>query len=300
VRAFDVATQRSLVAARIAEHRTGLSALREERAQKVAELAMVTAEVSKLEEQLPLAEEQLASLVKLDKDGLVPKMRVSEVKERVVGLRQDLMIRREETGKSRAALNGVDSQIAKLQSEFRATALDALTEAEANHRLRSEEVKKADDKAALTILTSPTDGTVAQLAVHTIGAVVKPADSLVVIVPKGEELIVEAMVLNKDVGFVREGQRAEVKLEAFPFTRYGVIEGTIEHLSTDSVENKELGLVFPCLVRLTKPYIRVGDKNISLAPGFAATAEIKTGDRRIIEFLFSPLSRWLQEAGRER
>jgi hemolysin D len=295
-----VETQRSLVAARIAEHRTGLSALREERAQKGAELAMVTAEVSKLEEQLPLAEEQLASLVKLDKDGLVPKMRVSEVKERVVGLRQDLMIRREETGKSRAALNGVDSQIAKLQSEFRATALDALTEAEANHRLRSEEVKKADDKAALTILTSPTDGTVAQLAVHTIGAVVKPADSLVVIVPKGEELIVEAMVLNKDVGFVREGQRAEVKLEAFPFTRYGVIEGTIEHLSTDSVENKELGLVFPCLVRLTKPYIRVGDKNISLAPGFAATAEIKTGDRRIIEFLFSPLSRRLQEAGRER
>jgi hemolysin D len=136
--------------------------------------------------------------------------------------------------------------------------------------------------------------------VNTIGAVVKPADSLVVIVPQGEELIVEAMVLNKDVGFVRVGQPAEVKLEAFPFTRYGVIQGTIEHLSTDSVENKELGLVFPCLVRLARPYIRVGDKNISLAPGFAATAEIRTGDRRIIEFLLSPLSRRLQEAGRER
>jgi hemolysin D len=295
-----VELQRSLVAARIAEHRTGISSLREDRAQKAAELAMVTAEVAKLEEQLPLAEEQLASLVKLDKDGLVPKLRVSEVKERVVGLRQDLMIRREEIGKSRAALAGVESQIAKLQSEFRATALDALTEAQANYRLRSEEVKKADDKAALTILTSPIDGTVAQLAVHTIGAVVKPADALVVIVPQGEELIVEAMVLNKDVGFVRVGQPAEVKLEAFPFTRYGVIEGTIEHLSTDSVENKELGLVFPCLVRLTKSYIKVGDKNISLAPGFAATAEIKTGNRRIIEFLFSPLSRRLQEAGRER
>lgn len=293
-------TQRSLVIARIAEHRTGLSALREDRAQKAAELAMVTAEVSKLEEQLPLAEEQLASLVKLDKDGLVPKLRVSEVKERVVGLRQDLTIRREETGKSRAALAGVDSQIAKLQSEFRATALDALTEAEANYRLRSEEVKKADDKAALTVLTSPIDGTVAQLAVHTIGAVVRPADSLVVIVPQGEELIVEAMVLNKDVGFVRVGQPAEVKLEAFPFTRYGVIEGTIEHLSTDSVENEKLGLVFPCLVRLTKSHIKVGDKIVTLAPGFAATAEIKTGNRRIIEFLLSPLSRRLQEAGRER
>ena len=80
---------------------------------------------------------------------------VEALPEDVVGLRQDLMIRREETGKSRAALAGVDSQIAKLQSEFRATALDALTEAEANYRLRSEEVKKADDKAALTVLTRP-------------------------------------------------------------------------------------------------------------------------------------------------
>lgn len=300
VPAAIVETQRSLVAARIAEHRTAISALQEDRSQKRAELAMVSAEVAKLEEQLPLVEDQLASLEKLDKDGLVPRMRVMEVKERTVGMRQDLVIRREEVGKSRAALAGVESQIGKLQSEFRATALDALTEAEANYRLRSEEVKKADDKASLTVLVSPIDGTVTQLSVHTLGAVVKPADPLLIIVPKGEELIVEAMVLNKDIGFVREGQDAEVKLEAFPFTRYGVIKGTIERISTDSVDNKELGLVFPCLVKLHATHISAGMKKIALAPGFSATAEIKTGDRRIIEFLLSPLSRRLQEAGRER
>lgn len=295
-----IETQRNLVAARIAEHRTSVAALEEERAQRRAELAMVMAEVGKLEEQLPLAEAQLESLEKLDKDGLVPRLRVHEVKERVVGLRKDLVIRREETGKSRAALGGVESQLAKLRSEFRATALDALSEADANYRLRSEEVKKADDKAALTVLASPIDGTVVQLSVHTIGAVVKPADGLLMIVPKGEELIVEAMVLNRDIGFVREGQPVEVKLEAFPFTRYGVIAGTIEHVSTDSVENKESGLVFPCLVRLAAHDIKVGAKRVALAPGFAATAEIKTGERRIIEFLLSPLSRRMQEAGRER
>jgi hemolysin D len=292
--------QGNLAAARIAEHRTELAALREERAQRAAELAMVGAEVGKLEEQLPLAEEQLSSLEKLDKDGLVPKLRVTEIKERVVGLRKDLVIRREEVFKSRAALSGVEHQIAKLQNEFRATALDAFTEADANYRLRTEEVKKADDKAALTVITSPISGTVAQLSVHTIGAVVKPADPLLIIVPQGAELIVEAMVLNKDVGFVHVGQPAEVKLEAYPFTRYGVLQGTIEQLSTDSVENKELGLVFPCLVRLRQAYIQIGDKRVSLAPGFSATAEIKTGDRRILEFLLSPLSRRLQEAGRER
>jgi hemolysin D len=274
--------------------------LREERAQRSAELGMVGAEVTKLEQQLPLAEEQLASLTKLDGQNLVPRMRVAEVNERVIGMRQDLLIRREERTKTRAALAAVDSQIAKLRSEFRAQALDALSEAEANYRLRAEEVKKADDRARLTVLASPIDGTVTQLSVHTIGAVVRPADPLLAIVPRGEELIVEAMVLNRDIGFVYEGQPVEVKLEAYPFTRYGVVSGTVETLSSDAIENEELGLVFPCQVRIAQPYIKVGNKRVALAAGLAATAEIKTGERRIIEYLLSPLARRLQEAGRER
>jgi hemolysin D len=294
------AIQESLVAARVAEHRTAIEALKEERAQRAADFAMVTAEVSKLEQQVPLAETQLESLEALVAPGVVPRLKVAEVKERVVGLRQDIVIRREELAKHRAALAGVGSQIAKLESEFRAKSFDALNEADANHRLRSEEVRKAEDKASLTVLTSPIDGTVAQLAVHTIGAVVKPADALLVVVPHGEELMVEAMVLNKDIGFLREGQSVEVKLEAFPFTRYGIVEGEVERISRDSVENKELGLVFPCMVKLSRSYIDVGAKRVTLVPGFAATAEIKTGRRRIIEYLLSPLSRRMQEAGRER
>jgi len=295
-----VAIQESLVAARIAEHRTAVATLQEERAQRAAELAMVAAEVKKIEEQLPLAEVQLSSLEALVGPGVVPRLKVAEVKERVVGLRQDLVIRREEMTKDRAALAAVTSQIAKVESEFRATALDALNEADANHRLRAEEVRKAEDKASLTVLASPIDGTVAQLSVHTLGAVVKPADALMVVVPKGEELLVEAMVLNRDIGFVREGQPAEVKLEAFPFTRYGIVTGKVERISRDAVENKELGLVFPCLVKLSSADITIGVNRVALAPGFAATAEIKTGQRRIIEYLLSPLSRRLQEAGRER
>jgi hemolysin D len=295
-----VAIQENLVAARVAEHRTAVAALEQERAQHASELAMVSAEVLKLEQQIPLAELQLSSLEALEAPGVVPKLKVAEVKERVVGLRQDLVIRREEMSKDRAALAGVASQIAKTESEFRATALNALNEADANHRLREQEVRKAEDKASLTVLTSPIDGTVAQLAVHTLGAVVKPADALLVIVPRGAELMVEAMVLNRDIGFVHEGQRAEVKLEAFPFTRYGIVTGEVERISRDAVENKELGLVFPCLVKLSRADIAIGTERVPLAPGFAATAEIRTGQRRIIEYLLSPLSRRLQEAARER
>jgi membrane fusion protein, hemolysin D len=296
----ELGVQESLVAARVAEHRTAVAALHEERDQRGAELSMVAAEVQKIEQQLPLAETQLESLEALEGPGVVPRLKVAEVKERVIGLRGDLLIRREELNKTRGALGAVTNQIGKLESEFRAQALDALSEAEANHRLRAEELKKAEDKAALTVLTSPIDGTVAQLAVHTLGAVVKPADPLLVIVPRGEELIVEAMVLNKDIGFVHEGQRVEVKLEAFPFTRYGIVAGEVERISRDSVDDEKLGLVFPCLVTLSRSYIEIGAQRVALAPGFAATAEIKTGQRRIIEYLLSPLSRRLQEAGRER
>jgi hemolysin D len=293
-------TQRALVAARVGEHRTAVAVRRQERQQRQSEMAMVAAEIKKLEEQLPLAEEQLAAFQSLDGDGLVPRQKVAEVKERVVGLRQDLVIRREELGKTEAALAGVGSEITKLENEFRAQSLDALTEAEANYLLRAEEVKKAEDRVSLTVLTSPIDGTVTQLAVHTLGAVVRPADALLAIVPREEELLVEAMVLNKDIGFVQEGQRAEVKLEAFPFTRYGVVEGTVETVSRDSIEHEQLGLVFPALVKLSQSYVSIGAERVDLAAGFAATAEIKTGRRRIIEFLLSPLSRRLQEAGRER
>jgi hemolysin D len=292
--------QRSLVAARIEEHRSALQALREEQAQRRSELAMVTAEVGKIEQQLPLAQTQLDGMQALEKDGLVPRMRVLELQERVIGLRQDLAIRREEMAKNQAALAGIESEKDKLKSEFRAKALDAWNEADTNYRLRTEEVRKANDKASLTILTSPIDGVVARLAVHTLGAVVKPADALLLVVPKDEELIVEAMVLNKDIGFVREGQAAEVKLEAFPFTRYGVVAGEVESISRDAVEDEKLGLVFPCQVKLSREFLHIGARKFNLAPGLAATAEIKTDERRIIEFLLSPLSRRLQEAGRER
>lgn len=292
--------QKNLVAARIAEHKTALAALRQERAQRAGDLAMVTAEVAKLEAQLPLVEEQLEGLKTLEAKGFSPRMKVAEFEQKAIGLRQDFVIRKAEQSKQTAALAGVDSQIAKLQSEFSAKTLDALNEADANFRLRAEEVKKAEDKAALSVLMSPIDGVVAQMKVHTIGAVVRPADPLLVIVPKNSDLMVEAMVLNRDAGFVREGQSVEVKLEAFPFTRYGVVPGKIESISRDSVQDEKLGLVFPAQVSLARASIKVDGRAVKLEPGLAATAEIRTGTRRIIEYLLSPLSRRVQEAGRER
>jgi hemolysin D len=149
-------------------------------------------------------------------------------------------------------------------------------------------------------LTAPATGVVQQLQVHTVGAVLRPADPLMVIVPDGSTLVVDAMVLNRDVGFVREGQSVRVKLEAFPFTRYGVVQGRLTFLSRDAIQDENLGLVFPARVELSQFVINVDGRAQALSAGMSVTAEIKTGRRRIIEFLLSPLQRRVQEAGRER
>ncbi len=295
-----VADQRALVAAKIREHDTAAAELRQEVAQHEGDYHMVSSEHDKLQQQLPLAQGQLDAISALEAKGFWPKMKVDETKERVVGIRQDLAIRQAEMAKNQAAAAGAREQLAKLDSQFAREALDALTEAEASRVLREQELKKAQDKASLTVLAAPETGVVAQMQVHTLGGVVKPADTLMIIVPRDGALVVEAQVLNRDVGFVHPGQKAEVKLEAFPFTRYGVVQGEVEQVSRDAVEDKKEGLVFPAIVRIPQPWLMVGGRKAMLAPGLAATAEIKTGHRRIIEYLLSPLSRRMQEAGRER
>jgi len=144
------------------------------------------------------------------------------------------------------------------------------------------------------------DGEVQQLDVHTIGGVVTPAQALMVIVPKNAHLEVDAMLSNKDIGFVNEGQLTEVKIEAFPFTKYGVIDGEIENISYDAIEDERLGLVYKMKVLLKETTIQVKDKLINLVPGMAVTVEIKTGKRRLIEYFLSPLMQYQDESVRER
>ena len=121
-----------------------------------------------------------------------------------------------------------------------------------------------------------------------------------VVVPEGVALEVEASVLNRDIGFVGEGQPVEVKVEAFPFTRYGLIDGEVVQLSADAVLDETLGPVYPMKVKLATERIRVNDRWVDLAPGMSVAAEIKTGQRRAIEFFLAPLLRYRSEALRER
>lgn len=176
-----------------------------------------------------------------------------------------------------------------------------LAEAKTRAHSLSQELAKAETRTGQQTLTAPIDGVVQQLAVHTVGGVVTPAQQLMVIAPREGDLEVEAWIENKDIGFVNPEQEAEIKVEAFPFTRYGVIDGKVLTLSKDAVPIEKVGLVYTARVNLAKSTIRVeNDKVVNLSPGMNVTVEIKTGQRRLIEYFLSPLLQAGRESIRER
>jgi hemolysin D len=130
--------------------------------------------------------------------------------------------------------------------------------------------------------------------------VVTPAEPLMIIVPQGQRLEVEAMVLNRDIGFVTEGQPATIKVDAFPFTHYGVLSGELTDVSNDAATDEDLGLIYPTRVSLARTRMRIDTKDVDLSPGMAVTIEVKTGQRRSIEYFLSPLLQAADESVRER
>ena len=180
---------------------------------------------------------------------------------------------------------------------------------------------KAEQRTRLQVLSAPVDGIVQQLAIHTVGGVVTPAQSLLVVVPSDSRLEIEAMVSNSDIGFVHAGQEAQIKVDTFNFTRYGLLHGEVLSLSQDAVirdrqqdragdralgaanetsEPKGQDLNYSARISLDRTLMQIDDRMVNLSPGMAVTVEIKTGSRSILSYLLSPLRRYRHETLRER
>lgn len=209
-----------------------------------------------LEETLPLAEEQLRARQSLLERGFAPRLQVLREEERVVSMRREVRARAAEQRQAAAEIALLRRERAQALEEFRAEAAAEKAEAEAIVATRAQSVRAAEARASWRSLRSPVDGVVHEIAVTTVGEVVEAGAPLLTIVPAGaglgsEQLIVEALVLNRDVGFVRVGARAIVKLEAYPFTRHGYLDGVVEFVSPDAVADEARGLVFPARIRIT-------------------------------------------------
>lgn len=296
--------QESLEASQIAEFEARQAAQRKQLAERQADLKLVEREIAKLHETLPLLQQQVdAKRILVDK-GLSSKLLFLELQERYVGQLRDLDIEIERLEKVRATIETTEREIDQQRQEFRKATLSDYAENGAKAASLAQELVKAAKRNGLQRLVAPVDGVVQEVAVHTIGGVVQAGDKLLVVVPGGTKravpLVVQAWVLNKDIGFVTEGQSAEVKLDAFPFTRYGVLHGRVESLGRDAVEDKELGMVYPATISLDQGYIIANGRKTVLGAGMVANVEIRTGTRRIIDYVLSPIVRYTDESFRER
>ncbi|CAN7201027.1 HlyD family type I secretion periplasmic adaptor subunit [Bradyrhizobium sp. LjRoot220] len=314
--AATVAVEEQFVRTSIAEYEAQIASLKQQIAQRAAELTSSEIEVGKLRLTLPLVDQQLEARRKLTEQGNYARLKLLEYEQTRIEHIQNIDVQLSNATRARAAMSSLEAEIRKLRETFGKAAVTELVQARDKAQLAAEELRKTTRRREFLQLRAPVAGTVQQLAVSTIGGVVQPAQALMIIVPDGAEIEVEAHVLNKDVGFIREGQAVRVKLEAFPFTDHGLVPGIVEGISRDAIDlsqsqsngaqrdekNRPIqpGLVYAARIRLLETSIRVRDRKQALGPGLSVQAEIKTGERRIIQYLLSPIMQALDEAGRER
>ncbi len=303
------------------EYRSKLQQLNAELARHEAESSATREQQRKLQETLPLATQRASDLKDLLEKNYIGRHEYLEKEQARIEMQRDLAAVAAKLDELDAVLLSIKRQKESLTAETLRAQLDRLHEAEQKMGEYQQEYIKANDRRESMTLIAPVEGTVQQLAIHTIGGVVTPAQQLMVIVPKGNTLEVEAFVQNKDIGFVNAGQDAQIKVETFSFTKYGTIHGEVLHVSNDAIqqertpqtlshsnpsfsasdnENAGGGLVYTARVKLERSTMRVEGKTVHLTPGMAVIVEIKTGKRRLIEYFLSPLLQYKDESLRER
>ncbi|MEW5756033.1 MAG: HlyD family type I secretion periplasmic adaptor subunit [Pseudomonadota bacterium] len=256
--------------------------------------------IRQLEGTLPLITKRVTTLKTLADKNMAPEMDYLALEEERIEQQQTLAAEQARQQQFAAALHSIKQQIQALDAETHGQTLTDLQEQQRQREVIHQELNKAKDINAKQILYAPVAGQVQQLMVNTIGGVVTPAQELMIIVPKEQQLEIEAVLENKDIGFVREGQTAEVKIHTFPFTRYGVIDAEVTGITQDAIADEQRGLIYKMRLKLGKSTLWVDEKEISLIPGMLVSAEVKTGKRRLIEYFLAPLIQYGDESVRER
>jgi adhesin transport system membrane fusion protein len=243
-----------------------------------------------------------ASLIRQQLKMNQPLLKMGAVSESVVlEIKQQLSRVQTEVNLTKNQIPELESEVERLKKEeesvvatFKSKAQQQL--AEVRTRLDISKGKKTVSQASLnrTELRSPVDGIIQKLYINTVGGVVRPGVELIDIVPIGDELLVEARVKPKDIGFVRRGQTAKVKVSAFDFAIYGGLNGTVETVSADTITDKKGQSYYLVKVHVDKAYFDVRNERLNVIPGMQATVDISVAERTVLEYIMKPLLRALQ------
>ncbi|MDP3483565.1 MAG: HlyD family type I secretion periplasmic adaptor subunit [Sulfuricella sp.] len=267
----------------------------------------------KLTEVLPHYRNQDKAFEKLARDGFSGTIMASDKKRERIEKEQELKTQEFLIESTRASIQQSEKKLAQIDSDYRRQLYVERNESQGTADKLSQEIAKQTHKQELLELKASQAAIVKDLATHTVGTVVQPGTVLLTLVPKEETLRAEVWISNEDIGFIRKGQSVKLKLAAFPFQKYGMVEGTVEHVSADAADNntsnnpaqsdknaKTPPLVYKALVALKAMRLEMDGERFPLGAGMQASAEILLGRRTVMEYLLSPVRKAFHEAGRER
>lgn len=264
----------------------------------------------KLEQVLPHYREQEAAFEKLAREGFAGKLMFTDKQRERIEKERDLKAQEAAIASARATIAQEEKKIAQITADYRRQLQTERVEIAAQAAKAAQELAKQAHRNEYLELRAPQDGVVKDLATHTIGTVTSPGTILMTLVPKDEILRAEVWVKNDDVGFVREGQPAKIKLAAFTFQKYGMLDGAVAHVSADAAEPQTGGAAaqakgaepnaYRALVNLRTQVLEADGERHRLAPGMQVSAEIHLGSRTVLEYLLSPVGKAFHEAARER
>jgi len=292
--------------AALAEERTRLSKAREE-------LAAAEQVRAKLAAVLPHYRQQESAFDKLARDNFAGPLMASDKRRERIEKEAELNTQDHLIESAKASIAQSEKKLAQLESDYRRQLYTERNETQGEADKLAQEVAKQRHKQSLLELRAPQDGVLKDLATHTVGTVVQPGTVMLTLVPMNEKLRAEVMVSNEDVGFVHVGQPVKIKLAAFPFQKYGMVGGRVEHVSADAQDNntqeasmaanqasKDRSLAYKALVALDAMNLDLDGTRFMLNAGMQATAEIRLGNQTVLEYLISPVRKAFHEAGRER
>ena len=277
-----------------------LAKLNAESQHRQAEIATVQATIAKLEATVPMAQTREADFTKLVNQGFISGHATQDKTRERVELERDLTTQRARLAEAQASAAETEQAKAAYRFETQRQLNDRHAQAVTKRIQLSADASKATQRERQTQLTAPVAGVIQQLAIHTTGGVVTSAQPLMIVVPDSPTVTAEVSIANLDIGFVNAGQKAEVKLETFPYTKYGTVQAKVDVVTADAVTDEKKGSYYPATLTLSQKDMLIDGKRVNLSPGMNITAEIKTGQRRVIEYLLSPIQRAGSERLRER
>lgn len=295
-----VEEQIALLRAEIVDYLASLAriAAREEANQRSE--AVTNANIDRVNAALDIQADRLRTAERLLQQGATSRSAFLDVQQAFTEREREREVHLRELEQKVAERAALDAERLRLTAELRSSRLDRKVRIEGRLATLAEEQRAAERKVAAARLTAPASGVIDRLAVFTIGGVADAGAELLRIVPTRARVEIEATLSNQDIGFMRVGQRANIRLDAYPSERFGFVRGTVSDIAADSTEYAEGRWGYVVRIELDEAALRAGAESFPLRPGMTATIDVTTGSRRIIGYFFAPIVRTIQDAMGER